>query len=80
MDIDSGSESDGKGALRDVEVREEPKAARRGPGNASMQHFHEPTAAVDKSGQKRWVFQCQFCTWYVPQNTVNFIMVTLILN
>lgn len=27
MDIDSGSESDGKGALRDVEVREEPKMA-----------------------------------------------------
>jgi len=27
MDIDSGNESDGKNALREVEEREEPKAA-----------------------------------------------------
>lgn len=65
MDIDSGDESDGKTALREVEVKEEPKAARRGPGNASMQSFYEPTAVVDRTGQKRWEFRCRFCTWYV---------------
>jgi hypothetical protein len=66
MDIDSGDESDGRNALRGVETREEPRAARRGPGNASMQHFHEPTAIVDsRSGQKRWEFRCRFCAWCV---------------
>jgi hypothetical protein len=65
MDIDSGNESDGKNALREVEEREEPKAARRGPGNASMQHFYDPAAIVDRSGQKCWEFRCRFCTWYV---------------
>ena len=48
MDIDSGDESDGKSALRQVEAREEPKAAQRGPGNASMQHFHDPTATAQE--------------------------------
>ncbi|KAF8806991.1 hypothetical protein BYT27DRAFT_6615777 [Phlegmacium glaucopus] len=62
MDIDSSDESDGKNALRDVEARDKVKAARRGPGNASMQHFHEPTATVERSGQKRWEFRCRFCT------------------
>ena len=65
VDIDSGDESDGETALRQVEAREEPRAARRGPGNASMQHFHDPTAIVDRSGQKRWEFWCRLCTWYV---------------
>ena len=65
VDIDSGDESDGETALRQVEAREEPRAARRGPGNASMQHFHDPTAIVDRSGQKRWEFRCRLCTWYV---------------
>jgi hypothetical protein len=54
VDIDSGDESDGEAALKQVEAREEPRAARRGPGNASMKHFHDPTAIVDRSGQKRW--------------------------
>jgi len=71
MDIDSGDESDGKSALRQVEAREEPKAAWRGPGNASMQHFHDPTATVDRSGQKHWEFQCWFCTWYVKFRKIN---------
>ncbi len=65
MDIDSGAESDGKNALREVEEREGPKAARRGPGNASMLHFYDPTAIVDRSGQMRWEFRCRFCTWYI---------------
>ena len=65
MDIDSGDESDGRNALRVVEAREEPRVARRGPGNASMQHFHDPTATVDRLGQKRWEFQCCFCALYV---------------
>ena len=37
----------------------------RGSGNASMQHFYEPTVMVDRSGQKHWEFWCCFCTWYV---------------
>jgi len=65
MDIDSGDESDGKSALRNVETREEPKAARRGPGNESLKHFHDPVPTVDKSGVKRWEFRCRFCSWYV---------------
>jgi hypothetical protein len=65
MDIDSGTESDGKTALKEVEEREQPKAARRGPGNASMQHFHEPVPITDRSGQKRWEFKCKFCPWCV---------------
>jgi hypothetical protein len=59
------NDSDGKSALRGVEAKEEPRAARRGPGNASMQHFYDPTAIVDRSGQKRWEFRCRFCAWYV---------------
>jgi len=65
VDIDSGDESDGRSALRGVEAREEPRAARRGPGNASMQHFHDPVAIVDRSRQKHWEFRCRFCAWYV---------------
>jgi hypothetical protein len=68
VDIDSGDESDGETALRQVEAREEPRAALRGPGNASMQHFHDPTAIVDRSGQKRWEFRCRLCTWYVKSH------------
>lgn len=65
MDIDSSDESDGKGALREVEARDEPKAARRGPGNESLKCFHDPTPIVDRSKQKRWEFQCQSCPSYV---------------
>jgi len=64
-DIDSGGESDGRSALRGVEAKEAPRAARRGPGNASLQHFCDPVATVDRSGQKRWEFKCRFCVWYV---------------
>ena len=63
------SESDGESALREVKERERPKAARRGPGNTSVQHFRNPIATVDKSGQKRWEFRCRFCTWYVNYAT-----------
>jgi len=59
-DIDSGDESDGGTALRNVEAREQSKAARRGPSNASMQHFHEPTPVEDRMGNKRWEFKCRF--------------------
>ena len=64
MDIDSGNESDGENAMRTVEARDQPKAARRGPLNASMRHFYEPTAIVDGLGTKRWEFQCRHCAWY----------------
>ena len=63
--IDSGGESDGRSALRGVEAKEEPRVARRGPGNVSLQHFCDPIATVDRSGQKRWEFKCRFCVWYV---------------
>ena len=53
-DIDSGGESDGKGALKEVEAREEPKAACCGPGNESLKHFYDPTPIVDRLKQKRW--------------------------
>jgi hypothetical protein len=36
MDIDSGNEPNGKNTLREVEEREEPKAAQRGPGNCNI--------------------------------------------
>jgi hypothetical protein len=62
-DIDSGNESDGKSALRDVEAQERAQGARRGPRNASMQHFHDPTPTVDGSGAKRWEFRCKYCRW-----------------
>ena len=65
MEIDSGDESDRKGALREVEAREEPKAARRGPGNESLRCFHDPTPVIDRSKQKRWEFQCRSCPSYV---------------
>ncbi|KAF8223567.1 hypothetical protein L208DRAFT_1316256, partial [Tricholoma matsutake] len=61
IDINSGDETDGRSALRGVEVKEELRAAHCGPGNTSMQHFHDPRAIVDWLGQKRWEFQCCFC-------------------
>ncbi|KAJ3868952.1 hypothetical protein EV359DRAFT_5353, partial [Lentinula novae-zelandiae] len=51
LSIDSGSESDGQSAQHKVdteEAREQAKGACRGPSNASMQHFHEPVAVMDK--------------------------------
>jgi len=63
-DIDSSNESDRQSALRGIEAREKPKTAHCGPGNASMRHFYDPTATVDRSGQKRWEFQCHFCVRY----------------
>jgi hypothetical protein len=47
-DIDSGGESDGRSALRGVEAKEAPRAAHYGPGNASLQHFCDPVATVDR--------------------------------
>lgn len=51
-DIDSGDESDGKSALREVETSDHTKSARRGPQNRSMQHFHEPVAVTETGGKK----------------------------
>ena len=52
VDISSGDELNGRSALREVEVREEPRAAHCGPENASIQHFHDPIATVDRLGQR----------------------------
>jgi len=76
MDIDSGDESDGRNALRGVEAREEPRAAHLGPGNLSMQHFHEPSATVDRSGKMCWEFQCHFCAWYVKTEVYQTMILT----
>ena len=76
MDIDSGDESDGRNTLRGVEVREEPSVACHGPGNASMQHFHEPSATVDRSGEKCWEFLCHFCAWYVKNRGISTMTLT----
>jgi hypothetical protein len=65
IDSESAEESDGYSALREVEARESGQGARRGPANASLQHFRDPTPVLDKGRVKRWEFQCRFCTWYV---------------
>ncbi|KAI9456205.1 hypothetical protein F5148DRAFT_959564, partial [Russula earlei] len=50
VDIISGDESDGRNVLRSVEPREEQRSARCGPGNTSMQHFHDPITIMERSG------------------------------
>jgi hypothetical protein len=64
-EIDSGDESDGQSALRDVETKEQGKGARRGPANTSLQHFREPVAVADSKGNTRWEFKCKYCQWSV---------------
>jgi hypothetical protein len=61
LDLDLGEESDGHTALRDTEAREQAQGARRGPGNASVQHYRTPSPIVDRSGGKRWEFKCKYC-------------------
>lgn len=64
--LDSGEESDGETALREVRAAEaQTQQARRGPGNASMQHFHDPVPVVDRQGAMRWEFKCRYCPKYV---------------
>ncbi|KAJ3885043.1 hypothetical protein GG344DRAFT_10314, partial [Lentinula edodes] len=51
ISIDSGLESNGQSAQHKVdteEAREQAKGGHRGPSNASMQHFHEPVAVINK--------------------------------
>jgi hypothetical protein len=74
---DSGSESDGESALRDTAAHEQAQGARRGPENASMQHFHDPTPVLGKSGDKRWEFRCKYCTWYVAKSVVDNHLITI---
>ncbi|KAJ7572408.1 hypothetical protein C8J56DRAFT_709855, partial [Mycena floridula] len=54
--------SDGLSALRAVEEREKPKAARHGPSNNSMQHWHTPKPIRDSAGNLRWEFRCKYCS------------------
>ena len=61
---DSGCESDGFSALRNVEESQKQQSSRRGPENASMQSFEDPVPTKDKNGQIRWSFKCKRCTWY----------------
>ena len=60
--LGSGDESDGQSAIRSVEEKEKGKGARRGPVNASMQHFKDPVPVHDKGGEKRWEFRCRYCS------------------
>ena len=60
---DSGDESDGTSALKWVKDQEDATGSRRGPVNSSIKHFYEPVPTVEqKSGAKRWEFQCRYCT------------------
>ncbi|KAI0284497.1 hypothetical protein BC826DRAFT_1125437, partial [Russula brevipes] len=61
MDVDTTEESDGQSALRETEAREQALGARRGPPNASLQHFHDPVPVVDKTRRERWEFKCKYC-------------------
>lgn len=65
MDVDSGDESDGTTALKRVQEQEQKHGARRGPGNASMQYFHDPVPVRDDKGQPRWEFRCRHCSRYI---------------
>ena len=80
LDIDSGDESDGQTALCTIEDRDQPKAARRGPLNASMAHYHNPTPFVKQNKevpvqilscisllQYRWTLMNDYRTCTVPQ-------------
>jgi hypothetical protein len=51
-------------ALREAEAKEKSKGARRGPSNASLEYFHNPTPVTD-NGKKRWEFKCRHCKWYL---------------
>jgi hypothetical protein len=61
MDIDSGEESDGQSALRDIEEKEKSQGARRGPANSSMQYFYDPVPVRNNHGAMRWEFKCRSC-------------------
>ncbi|KAJ3747488.1 hypothetical protein DFH05DRAFT_1393207, partial [Lentinula detonsa] len=57
--------SDGQSAQHKVdaeEAGEQAKGARRGPSNASMQHFRDPVAVKDLKKGNRWEFQCKYCS------------------
>ncbi|KAI1782568.1 hypothetical protein LXA43DRAFT_905426, partial [Ganoderma leucocontextum] len=59
--VSSGDESDGQGALRDVEAHEAAKGAKRGPRNESVRHWHDPVPVRTKEGP-RWEFKCRYCS------------------
>ena len=64
VDEESGEESDGLSALREVEknsAAEASQGARRGPPNQSLQTFHTPIPTLAPGKQKRWEFRCRLC-------------------
>ncbi|KAG8959520.1 hypothetical protein FRC00_001502 [Tulasnella sp. 408] len=66
-DLDSGSKSDGLGALRAVEAMELKENGRngvRGPENKTLQHWHEPKPTLDQSQKEPycWEFGCRYCS------------------
>lgn len=58
----SGTESDGEGALRDIEAAEGKSANRRGPENKTLKHWRPAVLVRDtKSRKPRWEFKCRYC-------------------
>lgn len=64
----SDGNSDGQGALREIDERENPREGTlgsRGPVSKNLQHYHDPVM-VTRPGQKsRWGFKCRICSRYV---------------
>ncbi|KAJ7200427.1 hypothetical protein GGX14DRAFT_372393, partial [Mycena pura] len=53
-------ESDDESALRGVEESERAGGKRRGPENASLQHFRQPVAVIFEK-KKKWEIRCKYC-------------------
>lgn len=62
--IESGEESDGQSAKRQVDEAEKEKGACRGPENKSLAGFHTPLPVL-VGNKPRWQFKCKQCEWYV---------------
>ncbi|CDO77912.1 hypothetical protein BN946_scf184727.g1, partial [Trametes cinnabarina] len=61
--VSSGSESDGQGALREVEAQDSAaKSKKRGPENTSLKHWHSPVPIRERKKGDRWQFKCRYCS------------------
>lgn len=62
IDVDSGEESDGQGALRAVEADEAAvrKGNKRGPLNHTTKHWLDPIP-IWEGKSPRWQFTCRYC-------------------
>lgn len=64
--LPDGDESDGESAIRAAREREARRqnAARRGPENLTLPHWHPAKPVADVKGD-RWRFDCRWCNAYV---------------